>query len=472
MGHKFLPSRRTAWTSKLMAPPWTTCSHAPYGTRRVLPALAPPPGGEIIDANLGLYHTYDETEAALGSLVSTYPTLADTIRIGRAYGPTFRNITVIKISDNVAVDENEAEVLFSGCHHARELMSVEIPLMFATYLLQNYGTDPTVTNYVNTREIYCLPILNPDGLSYVQANHSGSNSTWWRKNRRNNGDGTFGVDLNRNYAFAWGYDNIGSSPSTSNATYRGPGAFSEPETRALRDFIEDREFTIWLSYHTYGELFLYPWGYVPEFTPDQKVFASLGAEMAEGTGYVVGNTALGTIYLTNGGSDDWAYGEIATKNRIFSFTPETNNSGQGGFAPAESYIQPTFNLLLNMNLTALEYANNPYRVIGPERPGQYAVQGAVLEWRQPRVVDRERSFRPEPGRVVRRRGVPESDAVGRHVHAVADRLGQQWLLVQRERLQRRGLQRRNRQQHHAHAPDGAPHPGRCVHGHAALQDQL
>ena len=346
----------------------------PYGFKRVLPALAPPPGGEIIDANLGLYHTYDETEAALGTLVSTYPALADTIRIGRAYGPTFRNITVIKISDNVAIDENEPEALISGCHHARELMSVEIPLMFATYLLQNYGTDPTVTNYVNTREIYCLPILNPDGLAYVQANHSGSNSTWWRKNRRNNGDGTFGVDLNRNYSFKWGYDNIGSSGSTNSIVYRGPGAFSEPETQALRDFCEEREFTVWLSYHTYGELLLYPWGYVPEFTPDHKVFATLGAELGQGTGYAVGNPALGTIYITNGDSDDWAYGEIATKNRIFSFTPETNNSGQGGFAPAESYIQPTFDLLLNMNLTLLEYADNPYRVIGPERPDQYIVQ--------------------------------------------------------------------------------------------------
>lgn len=346
----------------------------PYGVTRVMETLAPPPGGEIIDANLGLYHTYDETEAALGALVAAYPALADTIRIGRAYGPTFRNLTAIKISDNVTIDENEPEVLYSGCHHARELMSVEIPLMFATYLLQNYGTNPTVTNYVNTREIYCLPIVNPDGLAYVQANHAGANSTWWRKNRRNNGDGTYGVDLNRNYSYQWGYDNVGSSPSTSNATYRGPSAFSEPETQALRNFCANREFTMWLSYHTYGELLLYPWGYISDFTPDQKVFAALGAELGAGTGYAVGNPALGTIYLTNGGSDDWAYGEIATKNRIFSFTPETNNVGQGGFAPAESYIQPTFDLLLNMNLTLLEYADNPYRVIGPVTPQQYAVQ--------------------------------------------------------------------------------------------------
>jgi hypothetical protein len=346
----------------------------PYGVERVVESLAPPPGGEVIDANLGLYHTYDETEAALGTLVATYPSLADSIRIGRAYGPAFRNITAIKISDNVTVDENEAEVLYIGNHHARELMSVEVPLKFAEYLLQNYGTNSTVTDYVDTREIYIIPVLNPDGLVYVQANHSGSSNNWWRKNRRDNGNGTFGVDLNRNYSFQWGYDNIGSSPTTSQPTYRGPSAFSEPETRALRDFCAEREFTCWLSYHSYGELLLYPWGYVPEFTPDQKVFALLGAELAAGTGYAVGNPALGTIYLTNGDSDDWGYGEIAAKNRIFGFTPEVNSAAQGGFAPAESQIQPTFDLLLDMNLTLLEYADNPYRVLGPNAPVQYAVQ--------------------------------------------------------------------------------------------------
>jgi hypothetical protein len=136
--------------------------------------------------------------------VASYPALADTIHIGHAYGPTNRNLTVIKISDNVGVDENEPEVLYMGNHHARELMSVEIPLMFAQYLLQHYGSDPVVTNYVNTREIYIMPTVNPDGLAYVQANHSGASGNWWRKNRRNNGNGTFGVDINRNYSYKWG----------------------------------------------------------------------------------------------------------------------------------------------------------------------------------------------------------------------------------------------------------------------------
>jgi hypothetical protein len=346
----------------------------PYPLGPVVDQQAPPPGADIIDANLGLYHTYDENEAALGALVAAYPSLADTIHIGTAYAPTSRNITAIKISDNVGTDESEPEVLYMGNHHARELMSVEIPLMFAQYLLAHYGTDATVTDYVNTREIYIIPVVNPDGLAYVQANHSGSSNGWWRKNRRNNGNSTFGVDINRNYSFQWGYDNIGSSSTTSSDVYRGPSAFSEPETKAIRNFCAARHFTCFLSYHSYGELLLYPWGYIPAFTPDQKVFSALGAELAAGTNFAVGNPALGTIYITNGDSDDWAYGEIAAKNRIFGFTPEVNSSAQGGFAPAETNIQPTFDLLLNMNLTLLKYADNPFRVIGPVAPEEYAVQ--------------------------------------------------------------------------------------------------
>jgi hypothetical protein len=350
----------------------------PWAAGGVVIQQAPPAIQPVIDANLGLYHTYDETEAALGALVATYPALADTIHIGKAYGPTFRNVTAIKISDNVGTDENEPEVLYMGDHHARELMSVEMPLMFAQYLLSHYGTDATVTNYVNTREIYIIPIVNPDGLAFVQANHTGSSNGWWRKNRRNNGNGTFGVDLNRNYSFQWGYDNIGSSPTTSSDVYRGPSAFSEPETQAIRSFCAGRHFTCFLSYHSYGELLLYPWGYFSGFTPDQKVYAALGAELATGTNYAVGNPALGTIYITNGDSDDWAYGEIATKNRIFGFTPEINTSAQGGFAPAETLIQPTFDLLLNMNLTLLKYADNPRRVLGPYMPTEYPVQPAIV----------------------------------------------------------------------------------------------
>ncbi len=331
-----------------------------------------PAGIAALDANLGQYHTYAETESTLTALAAAYPAIAQKSVAGLSLEG--RNLSVLKISDNVTVDEDEPEVLYMGNHHARELMSVEIPLRFAEYLLQNYGIDSDVTTYVDTREIFVLPMVNPDGHVYVELNHGGSPNGWWRKNRRDNGNGTFGVDLNRNYDFAWGYDNIGSSPSTGSEVYRGSAPFSEPETQVIRDFTGAHTFTAWFSYHSYGEVLLYPWGYIYANTPDNEVFAALGDSLTAENGYVAGNPLSGAIYITNGGSDDWGYGEQVTKNKVFAFTPEVNSALQGGFGPPESEIQPTFDLMLPMNLKLLEFADNPYKVVGPHPPTQYATQ--------------------------------------------------------------------------------------------------
>ncbi len=323
---------------------------------------------EVLDANLGQYHTYAETEAMLASLASTYPAITQLSVLGLSIQG--RNISALKISDNVTVDEDEPEVLYMGNHHARELISVEIPLLFAEYLLQNYGTNSTVTNYVNTREIYIVPMVNPDGHFYVQQNHTGSSGNWWRKNRRNNLNGTFGVDLNRNYGYEWGYDDVGSSPSTSNVTYRGPAPFSEPETQIIRNFVNAHEFVSWFSYHSYGNLLLYGWGYIPANTPDHAAIAALADTLVIDNGLLAGNPASGAIYITNGASDDWGYGEQVTKPKIFAYTPEIGTT----FDPPESAIAPTFALLLPMNMKLLEFADNPYRVVGPWTPEQNPVQ--------------------------------------------------------------------------------------------------
>ena len=134
-----------------------------------------------LDANLGQYHTFAEMEAELDALALAYPSRARIDTLGASVQG--RSIRAIKISDNAAVDEDEPEVLIMGCHHAREIMSVEMPLLFARYLLENYRTDPRVTELVDTREIWIAPMINVDGHVYVEQNHAGSSSTWWRKNR-------------------------------------------------------------------------------------------------------------------------------------------------------------------------------------------------------------------------------------------------------------------------------------------------
>ena len=319
-----------------------------------------------LDGNLGLYHTYDEMLAELDLMVLDHPGLALLDTLGTTYEG--RLIVALKISDNVSVDENEPEVLIVGCHHARELMSVDVPLKFAGYLLSNYGVSTFVTSMVDGREIWIVPMLNPDGHAYVQANHSGDWWNWWRKNRRDNGDGSFGVDLNRNYGYHWGYDDEGSSPDPSSIVYRGPSAFSEPENRAMRDLCEAREFSVAISYHSYGELIIHPWGYAAVYTDDHELFTVLGDSLSRGNDYTVGCTATSILYPVNGDSDDWMYGETSSKNRIFSYTVELNTYAEGGFAPPDSLIEPTFEKVLGLNLTLLARAGEPWSVLGPWRP--------------------------------------------------------------------------------------------------------
>ena len=346
-----------------------------------------------LDSDLGMYHTFAEMESVLTAWEATWPAICDVFTIGSSVEG--RPIYAIKISDNVATDETgEAEVLFIGNHHARELMSVDIPLRFAGYLLENYTIDATVASYVDNREIYFVPMLNPDGHVYVENNHAGIWwGDWWRKNRSVNPGGSYGVDLNRNYDFYWGSDDIGSSPEPTSATYRGPSGFSEPETQAIRDLVNSREFTMWMSYHSYGEMLLYPWGYIAEHTPDHRYFKRLGELLTETNGYVPGNTLEGPLgYIVNGDSDDWGYGEMATKNKIFAFTPEVNSYAQGGFGPSDTLIAPTFDLLLDMNMRVLEYCADPYSVVGPFPPSMYAIADPyhpvhTLSWTGPVTGD-------------------------------------------------------------------------------------
>jgi hypothetical protein len=327
-----------------------------------------------LDENLGQYHTYAEMNALLDSLAAARPDLARIDTIGRSWEG--RLIRAIKISDNVGVDGEEPELLIMGCHHSREIMSVEVPLLFAKYLLENYGTDQTVTNLVDTREVWIVPMLNVDGHVYVEQNHGGSSVNWWNKNRRLNTNGSYGVDLNRNYGYMWGYNNTGSSGDPSASDYRGLSAFSERENQAIRNLCMHHHFAISLSYHSYGEEILFPWGYVPEDTPDNDTFFSLGYSMQEGNDYLVGNAASGAIYITNGDSDDWLYGDTQTKNRVFGFTVELNSWDDGGYAPPESLIGPTCAMMFALNLTAMELAGDALVDPGPLAPAMHPVSSA------------------------------------------------------------------------------------------------
>lgn len=300
----------------------------------------------------GEYHSYQEVEADLLALEESYSPIAKVYDIGDSLEG--RNIYALKISDNVTADEKEAEVLFIGCHHAREWISVEVPLLLGQHIIENYDKSSEIKNLVDQCQIWIVPLLNPDGLEYSIHFYR-----YWRKNRRNNGNGSYGVDPNRNYDYKWGIDEEGSSSDPFSNVYRGESPFSEPETQAIRDLFSQKSFQSLISYHSHSQIILYPWGYTDQPSEQDDLFSELAANMSilmyavNGTYYMYGH-AGNALYLTNGDTTDWAFGIYG----IPAFTIELPPIDvlHGGFFNAEEEIQSIFNENLPAALFLIEWS--------------------------------------------------------------------------------------------------------------------
>lgn len=304
------------------------------------------------------YYTYQEMLEQLDSMRSMYPnliTVKDSLPEvdGVSTSHEGRPIWMVKVSNNADVDENEPEMIYTAIHHAREPGSLTQTIFYLWYLLENYGADEQVTAILNNTELYFVPMLNPDGYVYNETiNPNGGG--FWRKNRRDNGDGTFGVDLNRNYPYEWAYDDVGSSPDPSSETYRGPSAGSEPEIKLVMNFVDNHNFKFALNYHTFGGLLIYPWGFSDSFTPDSLEYIAFGEHMVSKNGYTKGTGSETVGYTVNGDSDDWYYGDTTQREAIYSMTPEAGNS----FWPAQNEIIPFCNDNLYPNLWMASYLLN------------------------------------------------------------------------------------------------------------------
>lgn len=301
------------------------------------------------------FFTYAEFLAHLDTMVSKFPNLISARQqIDTITTHDGNPIYWLRISDNPNIDENEPEVLYTALHHAREPGSMSQLIFYMYYLLENYGIDSTITNLVDNTEMYFIPMVNPDGYIYNETTSPGGGGMW-RKNRKNNGDGTFGVDLNRNYGYFWGYDDNGSSPNTSSNVYRGTGPFSEPETQATKFMFESHNFRLTLNYHCYGNLFIYPWGYEYSlFTPDSAIFVEYAKIMTYYNLYTYGTGDQTVGYVVNGDSDDWMYGEQISKPKSFSCTPEIGTASDGFWPPSTRIIpQCKENIWANLTLARL-----------------------------------------------------------------------------------------------------------------------
>lgn len=304
------------------------------------------------------FHTYDEVMAEMVYLAEQYPHIAEVFTLGDTYEG--RQIPTLRITEyqNRYQEWFTPGIYMVGSHHAREHLSTEIPLMMARYLLENYDRDPEIKRLIDYREIYITPLLNADGKLH---DIKGRNYKMWRKNRAiNAGSNHVGVDLNRNYSFGWGTG--GSSKSPSSDVFMGPAPFSEPETLAVKKFIEQTPNIMTLiSFHTFSELILYPWGGRHEGVGgvDQQIFEKMAGDMSQWNGYKPQQSS--DLYIASGDTCDWAYGE----HNIYCFTFELSprSMWSGGFYPGASKIMPTFEANINPILYMIEYTDDPSRVL-------------------------------------------------------------------------------------------------------------
>jgi len=290
----------------------------------------------------GSYHTLAQVETLLQNMATSYPSITSLSTIGTTYEG--RSIKCLEISDNPGVDEGEPGVFFMGCHHAREWPTVEICLHIANNLTSLYGSNATITNLVNNRRIWIVPCVNPDGYYYCH-----DQGIDWRKNRKPYSGG-IGVDLNRNYAGSsngdpwgtWGSSFDGSTThDPSDEVYCGPSPFSEFETQAMRDIFLNNDICASISWHTYSELVMWPWGYTPSYAPDRNYLMQVGQQIAQritrqsGSGTYTPQQSC-TLYPTTGDTAEWAYGysHYVLGRTTFAYCIEACST----FHPSESYL--------------------------------------------------------------------------------------------------------------------------------------
>ncbi len=301
-----------------------------------------------------IYHTYEEMEALMKALVADHPELATLEVIGQS--KSGRNLYAL----NLGLKKSEKSemiptVAYLGAHHAREHLSTEVPLLAAERLLAEYATNPRIKHILDNRRLIFIPMVNPDGVMYDIRD---GRYHMWRKNHEDGTAQSDGVDLNRNYDQNWARGGSSSYPMSD--IYHGPHAFSEPESIAIKEFVEaNPDLRAMISFHSFGELVLYPWSGSFESVggADLEVFKNWGDQMATSNGYT--NKQSSELYISTGDTCDWAY-EAAG---VFCFTFELSPKGRmnGGFYPGADAVAKAVGQNYESILLLAERALDPYQ---------------------------------------------------------------------------------------------------------------
>lgn len=295
------------------------------------------------DAWFSNYKQFADIIAYFNDIAAVHPQIASMSDVGDSLqGNDIYALTLTGPETPGNLVEDRPVVLWNGGQHAREWVSPMTVSYIASKLADDYGSDPRVTDIIDNTRIVIVPMMNPDGYLYTW-----TSERFWRKNRRNNGDGTFGIDLNRNWGYEWGGE--GASPFTGDDTYHGPSAFSEPETQVVRDLASSfgDKLVSHIDYHTYSQLILWPFGYAegvqtPE--PDRTFFDELSTALSDEilaySGVFYDPIQLVDLYAAAGTCSDWHYGDLGVKSLTFELRP-SSGAGFGGFDPDPSVILPT-----------------------------------------------------------------------------------------------------------------------------------
>ena len=390
----------------------------------LLASMLPAPALAVDPSYLDFYWSYDQVTDELRFLADQYPHIVSLISIGTTIED--REIWAVKVSDNPAEDEDEPEVLLTGAHHAKEWPGLEVVMATLTLLVESYDAlgqdndgdgaideDPfdgldndadgtvdedwseaRITWLVDNREIWIVPIVNPDGLEYCRgqvASGESDEANLWRKNREPNYADfnplkglTYGVDLNRNYGFHWGELGAQSHVNSAAEDYIGPldkrdddgdrrlnedpmdnqdndgDGLNAAETKAVQAFVADHEFTIALNFHTFKGTIYWPWMFTLQLPEDEDTFMRIAVGMNTFNGYDYrdmserNQQALSRHPPVDGDSNEWMYG----KHGIIAYTIEL---GYNMFIPGEEELAGIVAENLGANLIVIEEADHPRR---------------------------------------------------------------------------------------------------------------
>ncbi|CAM5568637.1 immune inhibitor A [Streptomyces tanashiensis] len=339
----------------------------------------------VAAAGDGVFRPYGGPNGLKRELLDTAranPGLTKVVSIGKTLKG--QDILALKLTRGAqrAKDGSKPATLYMSNQHAREWITPEMTRRLMHHYLDNYGKDPRITRIVDTTELWFVLSANPDGYDYTHADPA---NRQWRKNLRDNdGDGKTGpgdgVDLNRNFAYKWGYDNEGSSPDPADETFRGKAAMSEPETRALDAFQKRIGFAYGINYHSAAQLLLYGVGWqVATDTPDDVALKALAGTPQNSAVPGYRPQVSSELYITNGEAD----GHAANVNGMQMFTPEMSTCATASrvdpndawnpadcasvftFPDDEKLIQAEFAKNIPFALAVAETAAHPDRPVSP-----------------------------------------------------------------------------------------------------------